>query len=72
MKEESFTLKFWDGKAKKRTPEEIAERVAWFNRLSDEIAELQKTDPLPEDFIDYCKGRKWIGAVQSVPLEGTA
>jgi hypothetical protein len=54
------------------TQEEADERVAWFRRHCKLIAKHNKECPLPDDFIDYCKGRKWIGAVQPVPLEGTA
>jgi hypothetical protein len=67
MPKASFTMKpsmLWDGKLRKQTPEEIAKRVAALRKVAAQIAEDEKTDPLPDDFIDYCKGRKWIGAVQ--------
>jgi hypothetical protein len=41
-----------------RTPEEIAADIA---RLDDWFAQVRKheaEDPLPDDFIEYCKGRK--------------
>jgi len=43
---------------RKRTPEEIAERVARINALFEEIRKHEAEDPLPDDFIEYCKGRK--------------
>jgi hypothetical protein len=47
----------------KRTPEEIAERVAALRKIAARIDKHNKESPVPDDFIDYCKGRKWIGAV---------
>jgi hypothetical protein len=45
--------------AKTPSKEEIAERVAFLDRFFDEIHEINKTDPLPEDFLEYAKGRKF-------------
>jgi hypothetical protein len=63
MMEGYFTLTpdmIWDGKARerKRTPEEIAERVARLDDWFEEMRKLEAEDPLPDDFIEYCKGRK--------------
>ncbi|MDR3302297.1 MAG: hypothetical protein LBT01_07205 [Spirochaetaceae bacterium] len=40
------------------TAEENAERVAWFRRHCEEIRKAQLEDPLPDDFMEYVKGRK--------------
>jgi hypothetical protein len=40
------------------TDEEAAEQVAFFDRITAAIWKSEDEDPLPEDFIDYCKGRK--------------
>jgi hypothetical protein len=63
MMEGYFTLTpdmIWDGKPRERerTPEEIAERVVRHNALFEEIRKHEAEDPLPDDFIEYCKGRK--------------
>jgi hypothetical protein len=61
MMEGYFTLTpdmIWDGKPRKRTPEEIAERIARNNAWFEEMRKLEAEDPLPDDFIEYCKGRK--------------
>jgi hypothetical protein len=42
------------------TKEEIADRVAFTKRLTASFRKLQKEYPLPDDFLDYCKGRKVI------------
>jgi hypothetical protein len=64
MMEGYFTLTpnmTWDGKKNKRerTSEEIVERVAWLHDFSQRMRQAEKEDPLPDDFIDYCKGRKF-------------
>ncbi|MDR3302298.1 MAG: hypothetical protein LBT01_07210 [Spirochaetaceae bacterium] len=41
------------------TPEETAERVADIRRIHAEIHQAELEDPLPDDFIEYCKGRKF-------------
>jgi hypothetical protein len=49
----------WDGKARKReTPEEIAAWIAWNNDFFERMRQAEKEDPLPDDFIEYCKGHK--------------
>jgi hypothetical protein len=45
------------------TPDEIAERVAWFKQWDEELRQANEESPLPDDFIDYCKGRKFRQAV---------
>jgi hypothetical protein len=45
-------------RGRKRTPEEIAERRAWLDDFSQRMRQAEKEDPLPDDFIEYCKGRK--------------
>jgi hypothetical protein len=63
MMEGYFTLTpdmIWDEKAPEReeTPEEIAAWITRNNALFEEIRKLEAEDPLPDDFIEYCKGRK--------------
>jgi hypothetical protein len=41
------------------TQEEIDERVAWNKRWSEELHQANLESPLPDDFIDYVKGRKF-------------
>jgi hypothetical protein len=41
------------------TQEEADERLAGFRRLCDEIHKAEMEDPLPDDFIEYVKGRKF-------------
>jgi hypothetical protein len=41
-----------------QTPEDIAEDIAWNNAFFEEMQKLEAEDPLPDDFIEYCKGRK--------------
>jgi hypothetical protein len=66
MKEEDYTaeeshVKFvrppWT--PPKRTPEEIAERIAWLDQWFEDMKELDKTEPLPDNFIEICKGKAW-------------
>jgi hypothetical protein len=45
------------------TQEERAERVADIKRIGEEIHQAALEDPLPDDFIDYVKGRKFRQAV---------
>ncbi|MDR3284137.1 MAG: hypothetical protein LBS97_03035 [Treponema sp.] len=42
------------------TQEEINERVADFRRISAEIHQDELENPLPDDFIEYVKGRKTL------------
>jgi hypothetical protein len=42
------------------TKEEAAERLAGFRRLCEEIHKAEMEDPLPDDFIEYVKGRKTL------------
>jgi hypothetical protein len=62
MMEGYFTLTpdmIWDGKPRrKETPEEIAAWIAWNNDFFERMRKLEAEDPLPDDFIEYCKGRK--------------
>jgi hypothetical protein len=63
MIEGNFTLTpsmTWDGKTRdrERTPEEIAERLAWLEDFHQRMRQHEAEDPLPDDFIEYCKGRK--------------
>jgi hypothetical protein len=41
------------------TKEEIAARVAWYKDWSDRLDKINEESPLPDDFEEYCKGRKW-------------
>jgi hypothetical protein len=41
------------------TQKEIDERLADIRRIHAEISKAEQEDPLPDDFIDYCKGRKF-------------
>jgi hypothetical protein len=50
------------------TQEEIAERVAWRKRWNEELAKANEESPLPDDFIDYCKGRKFFQAPAADPV----
>jgi hypothetical protein len=43
---------------RKQTPEEIAADIAWNNEFFEEMRKHEAEDPLPDDFIEYCKGRK--------------
>jgi hypothetical protein len=54
------------------TQEEVAERVADIKRIHAEIHKAEMEDPLPDDFIDYCKGRKFPMAEMSVPQDVSA
>jgi hypothetical protein len=36
---------------------EAARRIERLERLSAELRELNKTEPLPDNFLDICKGR---------------
>jgi hypothetical protein len=45
------------------TQEEIAERVAWHKRWCEKLDKHNEESPLPDDFIDYVKGRKFRQAV---------
>jgi hypothetical protein len=62
MMEGYFTLTpdmIWDGTPdRKQTPEEIAADIAWNNAFFEEMRKHEAEDPLPDDFIEYCKGRK--------------
>jgi hypothetical protein len=42
------------------TQEEIDERVAWYRKWCEELDKANAESPLPDDFIDYCKGRKTL------------
>jgi hypothetical protein len=41
------------------TQEEIDERVAWNKQWSEKLHQANLESPLPDDFIDYVKGRKF-------------
>jgi hypothetical protein len=41
------------------TQEEVDERVADFRRICAELDKANEESPLPDDFIDYVKGRKF-------------
>jgi hypothetical protein len=41
------------------TQEEHDERVADMRRIGEEIRQAALEDPLPDDFIEYVKGRKF-------------
>jgi hypothetical protein len=61
MIEGNFTLTpsmIWDGNKQPYTPEEIAERVAWFKQWREEVRKDNEVEPLTDDFMDYVKGRK--------------
>jgi hypothetical protein len=40
------------------TREESNERVAWYRQWCKQLDKHNAESPLPDDFIDYCKGRK--------------
>jgi hypothetical protein len=48
----------WRERMRMRTPEEIAADAARGRALFEEIRKHEAEDPLPDDFIEYCKGRK--------------
>jgi hypothetical protein len=62
MMEGYFTLTpdmIWDGTTdRKETPEEIAAWIARNDARAERLRKLEEEDPLPDDFIEYCKGRK--------------
>jgi hypothetical protein len=41
------------------TQEEVDERVADFRRICADLDKANAESPLPDDFIDYVKGRKF-------------
>jgi hypothetical protein len=41
------------------TQEEHDERVAWMKDWDEELRIANEESPLPDDFIDYVKGRKF-------------
>jgi hypothetical protein len=45
------------------TQEEIDERVAWNKQWCEDLHQANLESPLPDDFIDYVKGRKFRQAV---------
>jgi hypothetical protein len=45
------------------TQEEVDERRARLQKLSEELHQANLESPLPDDFIDYVKGRKFRQAV---------
>jgi hypothetical protein len=45
------------------TREEIDERLADIKRIHAELRKADLEDPLPDDFIEYVKGRKFRQAV---------
>jgi hypothetical protein len=57
----NFTLTpdmMWDGKKRRLTDEEVAKSLAFSKRFSERMRELDEIEPLPQDFIEYIKGRK--------------
>jgi hypothetical protein len=54
---------FDEENARPLTKAEIAERVAAIKEITASIRKAAKESPLPEDFIDYCKGRKFMAPV---------
>jgi hypothetical protein len=59
----NFTLTpdmIWNGKAQEReqTPAEIAAGIAWHDDWFEQVRKHEAEEPLPDDFIEYCKGRK--------------
>jgi hypothetical protein len=46
--------------ARPLTKAEIADRVAFTKRLSEALWKAADESPLPDDFLDYCKGRKFM------------
>jgi hypothetical protein len=49
------------------TQEEADERLAHFRWVCEEIHKAEMEDPLPDDFIEYVKGRKTMLTADSVP-----
>jgi hypothetical protein len=61
MVEGNFTLTpdmIWDGKKRRLTDEEVVKSLAFSKHFSERMRELDEVEPLPEDFIEYVKGRK--------------
>jgi hypothetical protein len=54
------------------TQEEFNERVAWMKVRDEELRIANEKSPLPDDFIEYVKGRKTLLTAASVPRGGTA
>jgi hypothetical protein len=50
------------------TQEEIDKRVAHFDWVCAELDKANAESPLPDDFIDYCKGRKFFRQVAALPV----
>jgi hypothetical protein len=42
------------------TREEADERVAWYRQWCKQLEQHNKESPLPDDFIEYVKGRKTL------------
>jgi hypothetical protein len=52
------------------TREEADERVAWHKKWCEELDKANAESPLPDDIMDYVKGRKFFRqTVPSVPQE---
>jgi hypothetical protein len=41
------------------TQSEIDAKLAWFRDWNRRVDEAARTDPLPDDIMDYCEGKKW-------------
>jgi hypothetical protein len=54
------------------TQEEIDERMAWMKEWDEELRKANEESPLPDDFMEYVKGRKTLLVATSVPQGGTA
>jgi hypothetical protein len=48
--------------------EGIAERVAWRKRWNEELHQANLESPLPDDFIEYVKGRKILPVATELPV----
>jgi hypothetical protein len=43
----------------KMTQSEIDAKLAWLRDWGRRVDEANRTDPLPDDIMDYCEGKKW-------------
>jgi hypothetical protein len=50
----------YDGVKRAYTKKEIDEQIATINKIFAHIDKITEKEPLPDDFIDYVKGRKFM------------
>jgi hypothetical protein len=44
---------------RKMTQSEVDAKLAWLQDWGKRVDEAARTDPLPDDIMDYCEGKKW-------------